>query len=134
MPNSKFQILNSTSKQFIKFVVVGTLNTAIDIGLLNLLLFWHWDTLIANTIAFLVASVNSFMWNKYWTFDDKSGDWKSQLPFYLLVVTVGVGISDTFIYIFSLIFDWNINVVKVASIAVVFLWNFLAPKFLIFKK
>lgn len=126
--------LLTTSRQFIKFAVVGTLNTAIDIGLLNLLLFWNWNTLVANTLAFLVAAVNSFLWNKYWTFGDKTGDWKSQLPFYLLVVTVGVGISDLFIYIFSLIFGWDINVVKVASIAVIFLWNFLAPKFLIFRK
>lgn len=123
-----------TGKQFIKFAVVGVSNTAIDLGLLNLLLFYHWDTLVANTVAFLVASVNSFMWNKYWTFGDKTGNWKTQLPFYLIVVTVGVGISDAFIYIFSLIFGWDINIVKIASIAAVFLWNFLAPKFLIFKK
>jgi putative flippase GtrA len=126
--------LSVSSQQFLKFAVVGTLNTAIDIGLLNLLLYFHWNTLVANTVAFLIAAVNSFMWNKYWTFGDKSGDWKSQLPFYLLVVAVGVGISNTFIYIFSLIFGWDINVVKIASIAVVFVWNFLAPKFLIFKK
>ena len=117
-----------------KFIVVGFSNTVIDLGLLNLLLLYGWHAISANTVAFLIASINSFMWNKYWTFGDKTGDWKSQLPFYLLIVTVGVGISNTFIYIFSLIFGWDINVVKIASIAVVFLWNFLAPKFLIFKK
>jgi putative flippase GtrA len=130
----KFFKLPQVGQQFIKFVVVGVSNTAIDLGLLNLFLFYGWNTLVANTVAFLVASINSFMWNKYWTFGDKTGDWKSQLPFYLLVVTVGVGISDAFIYVFSLIFGWDINVVKIASIAAVFLWNFLAPKFLIFKK
>ena len=134
MLNSKFKILNSTSKQFLKFAVVGTTNTVIDLGLLNFLLYLHWNVMLANTLAFLVASVNSFMWNKYWTFGDTQGDWRKQLPFYLIVVTVGVGISDLFIYIFSLMFGWNVNVVKIASIAVVFLWNFLAPKFLIFRK
>jgi len=124
----------TTSKQFIKFAAVGILNTAIDIGLLNLLLYFHWQVIIANTIAFLIAAINSFVWNKFWTFGDKEGDWKTQLPFYLIIVTVGVGISDAFIYLLSVMFGWNVNVVKILSIGVVVLWNFLAPKFLIFKK
>jgi putative flippase GtrA len=123
-----------TGKQFIKFAVVGVLNTAIDIGLLNLLLYFGWNTILANTVAFLIAATNSFIWNKYWTFGDQKGDWKKQLPFYLIVVTVGVGISNAFIYVFSLIFGWDINVVKIVSIGAVFSWNFLAPKLLIFRK
>lgn len=126
--------LLTTSRQFIKFAVVGVSNTAIDIGLLNLLLYFHWNTILANTVAFLIAAVNSFLWNKYWTFGDTKGDWREQLPFYLIIVTVGVGISDAFIYYLSLIFGLDVNIVKILSIGVVFLWNFLAPKFLIFRK
>ncbi len=123
-----------TTKQFSKFAIVGLGNTLIDIGLLNLLLFWHWDVMIANSLAFIAAAINGFLWNKYWTFGDTVGDWRKQLPFYLLIVTVGLGISNAFIYFLSVIFGWDVNVVKILSIGAVFLWNFLAPKFLIFRK
>jgi len=122
------------SSQFIKFAVVGIGNTAIDIGLLNLLLYWHWSVLLANTLAFLVAAINSYFFNKYWTFGDKTSKWQWQLPFYITVVAIGLGLSDLFIYVLSIIFHWDVNVVKILSIAVIGLWNFLAPKFLIFKK
>lgn len=123
-----------TGKQFTKFAVVGVGNTIIDIGLLNVLLYFHWPVLLANTVAFVFAATNSFFLNKYWTFGDKEGKWQTQLPFYIFVATVGLGISDSLVYVLSLIFHWNVNFVKILSIGIIFLWNFLAPKFLIFKK
>jgi putative flippase GtrA len=59
--------------QVAKFVLVGALNTLIDWGVLNLLLF------LANIasgpfysvfkgISFIVAVTNSYFWNKFWTF------------------------------------------------------------------
>ena len=114
--------------------MVGVGNTAIDIGLLNLFLFWHWPVMWANTIAFIFAAVNGFFLNKYWTFGDTTGKWQVQLPFYVTVAAVGLGLSDALVYVFSLIFHWDVNVVKILSIGIIGLWNFLAPKFLIFKK
>ncbi len=131
---NKFTDIIKIAKQFSKFAIVGLGNTLIDIGLLNLLLFWQWNIMVANSLAFLVAATNSFLWNKYWTFGDVAGDWRKQLPFYLLIVTVGLGISNAFIYLLSVIFGWDVNLVKILSIGAVFLWNFLAPKFLIFRK
>lgn len=122
------------SQQFIKFAIVGVGNTAIDIGLLNLLIYLGWPILWANTVAFIFAATNSFFLNKYWTFGDREGKWHIQLPFYITVATVGLLISDGFVYILSIIFHFDVNVVKILSIGAIFLWNFLAPKFLIFKK
>ena len=122
------------SRQFIRFAIVGVGNTLIDIGLLNLLIYCHWGVLGANTAAFIVAATNSFFLNKYWTFEDTTGKWQLQLPFYLTVAAVGLGLSDALVYILSIIFHWDVNVVKILSIGVIGLWNFLAPKFLIFHK
>ena len=122
------------SRQFIRFAIVGVGNTLVDIGLLNLLIYWHWPVLWANTVAFIFAATNSFFLNKYWTFEDTVGKWQLQLPFYVAVAAVGLGISDAFVYIGSIIWHWDVNVVKIFSIGAIFLWNFLAPKFLIFKK
>jgi len=123
-----------TSKQFVRFAIVGTGNTIIDIGLLNWLIYLGWPVLLANTVAFIFAATNSFFFNKYWTFKDTEGKWQIQLPFYVTVALVGLGISNLCVYVMSIIFHWDINMVKILSIGLIFLWNFLAPKFLIFKK
>ncbi|SRR6266849_735883 len=63
--------------QFLRFCAVGTSNAIIDFGVLNLLLWLYptidlWKTLEYNSIAVLLASTNSFFWNKYWTFQQRS--------------------------------------------------------------
>ncbi len=63
--------------QFLRFCVVGTLNAVIDFGVLNLLLWLYpttvlWKTLGYNSVAVLLASTNSFFWNKYWTFQQRN--------------------------------------------------------------
>ncbi len=121
-------------RQFSKFALVGGLNTAIDIGLLNVLVYYSWPIMPANTVAFVVAVINSFFMNKYWTFGDTTGKWQTQLPFFVFVSLVGLGISNGFVYLMSLIFHFDLNLVKFTSVVLIFLWNFLAPKFLIFKK
>ena len=63
-------------QQFLCFCGVGTLNAVIDFGILNLLLSLHptlntWKILSYNSLAVLLASTNSFFWNKYWTFKQR---------------------------------------------------------------
>ncbi len=60
-----------------RFAVVGISNSVIDFGILNLLLWLYpttntWQTLGYNSLAVLLASTNSFFWNKYWTFQQKN--------------------------------------------------------------
>ena len=60
--------------RFTKFGLVGALNSSIDFGILNLFMLMSG---IASGGAFLVfkvlsatlAVVNSYLWNKYWTFE-----------------------------------------------------------------
>ena len=63
--------------QFLRFCVVGTSNAVIDFGVLNLLLWLYpttdlWKTLGYNSIAVVLASTNSFFWNKHWTFQQRN--------------------------------------------------------------
>lgn len=122
-------------KQIFKFGLVGVLNTAIDFGLLNLLvLVFGWPVIWANTLSFSAAVTNSFFMNKYWTFDEREGRLHMQFWGFLIVALVGLGISDLMIYWLSDLIGLHYNLAKLASVLVVFIWNFWASKYLIFKK
>ena len=56
-----------------EFSVVGVGNAVVDLGMLNLLL-WFWPTgdpvmlALYNTLALLCANANSYFWNTMWIF------------------------------------------------------------------
>jgi putative flippase GtrA len=133
--------------QFAKFGAVGALNSFIDFGILNLLIFLFsigsdlWFS-IFKAISFLCATTNSYFWNKYWTFESSNKPKVSEAAkFYTIAITGGfLNVS-----IASLIFSginrpeyipvnlWA-NVAALGGILSAFIWNFLGYKFIVFKK
>ena len=61
--------------QVAKFAAVGGLNTLLDLGILNVLIlisgvavgYWY---PVFKGISFVVANINSYFWNKHWTFQE----------------------------------------------------------------
>src|SRR3989338_5399214 len=59
--------------QFVKFGIAGGLNSMIDLGTLNFLIYFSgiaggvWYS-VFKSISFVVAVTNSYFWNKYWVF------------------------------------------------------------------
>jgi len=133
--------------QFGKFAAVGTLNTFVDIGVLNLeiLIFGTpaaWPYRIFKAISFLAATTNSFFWNKFWTFDSRGPANPAQtIKFYLVAIggfLINVGIAS---YVFSgvarpVAISANLwaNIGALAGVASGFLWDFLGYKYVVFKK
>ena len=128
--------------QMMRFILVGVLNTAVDFGVLNLLVqLFHWAVLPANVVSFSLAVINSYFFTKYWTFRDKSGKSFQQFGGFVAVNLIGLGISTLIleyglpvseIYWVGLAFGWRYNIVKVVSVFIVWAWNFLTYKFIIF--
>ena len=138
--------------QFGKFAVVGFLGAAIDFSVLN----WisHFTGITAgltlgwiNIPGFLIAVINSYFWNKMWTFKiqtelgsvrDPSSVWGS-FPKFLSVTIISLAInSGTIIALTSISFGFDsqiwLNISKVAANAVALVWNFIGYKFFAFKK
>ena len=139
----KFAIL----LQAAKFFLVGGLNTFIDLGILNLLIFAGGTAVgiwfsVFKGIAFVVAVLNSYVWNKYWTFNTKTQAQGKEFIQFLLVSIVGfvinVGIASFFVNIIGApdTMSDNIwaNVSAVIATLTAMLWNFIGYKFIVFKK
>jgi putative flippase GtrA len=58
-------------RQFIKFNLVGLLNTALDFAVFTLLSWLGVFYIIAQCISYGVGMLNSYTLNKYWTFAQK---------------------------------------------------------------
>lgn len=136
--------------QFAKFAAVGTLNSFIDLGVLNLQTFFSGIPAkdisnltfgIFKTVSFLSATTNSFFWNKLWTFDDKSKlKAETVAKFYAITAfnaLLNVGVATGVKAIGPLGFSpelWVNVVAPISGIFVSFMGNFLGYKFLVFKK
>ncbi len=135
-------------KQFVKFFVVGIINTAIDFVVLNFEMMLTGITsgpymFVLNSISFSVATTNSFFMNKRWTFEDKENK-QSGVKFsqFLVVSIVGITINGGIVYaitsftnpLFGMSPQLWANVAKLFATVVSLIWNFLGYKFIVFKK
>ncbi len=134
--------------QFAKYFLAGTLNTFIDLGVLSLLMAifgvsagLHYS--IFKAISFTFAVVNSYFWNKLWTFEKKETKVSSkEFSQFYLVTGVGflmnVGIASLVVNVVNPQFGmskelWAMTGGIVAAVSVC-AWNFLGYKLIVFKK
>ena len=132
--------------QFAKFSAVGTLNNAIDFGIINLLIFM---TGIVNgggyslfkTVSFLSGTTNSFFWNKFWTFGATEKPHSQEVMKFFLFAIVGgiinVGIASFIVIGISAPGSvsqkvWA-NVGALGGVAGGLIWDFIAYKFFVFR-
>lgn len=132
--------------QFIKFGVVGVSNTAVDWIVFLLITHLIVTTIsfepTAKAIAFIVAVLNSYLWNTVWTFKkeyrsatgrDQSAKTKLFVKF-IVVSLIGWGVNYlVFKYTrFNLSQGQIISLIAASGAAT--LWNFFANKLWTYKK
>lgn len=69
--------------QFVKYALVGVLNTLLTLGLIFLCKsVFGIDQMLSNAIGYVAGFVNSFLWNKTWVFHSKKGYAKEAVKFF----------------------------------------------------
>jgi putative flippase GtrA len=134
--------------QIAKFGCVGAANFAVDIGILNLLIFLSGTAVGVAYIAFKVISfafavTNSYIWNKIWTF--KKVDTKEtgkEFGQFIMISVIGLILNAAVAGFLVIVVGpmGGINVKTWASVSAavasicVMAWNFLGYKFWVFRK
>lgn len=146
---------HSEIAQVIRFGLVGILNTVVDFLAYNLILFFiiGFPPVIASIISGTLAMINSFIFNKNFTFRAKKlSPFKLVLFFVLTIIGLYV-IRPLIVYFFTGIWLWpsqliyhvsaslhlsltqdfiSHNVALVAAIAIVLVYNYLTYKYFVF--
>ena len=86
------------SKQGFRFLMVGGINTAVGYGAYALLIFFGLQYLIANTISTIIGVINSYLWNRFFTFKSKDKA-LGEMARFVLVYLVSYCASMLFLYL-----------------------------------
>lgn len=131
-----------------KYGVIGVLNTLLNAGIYNFLIF---ITNIASGFtvdlffitAFVVTVTNSFLWNRYWAFEQIGTETvgKDAFQFFFIstvVAVINIGILHIIVNVIGAPANIDLkiwaNVALALTIITSFFGNFFGYKFIVFKK
>ncbi len=125
-----------TLVQIVKFMTVGVLNTAIDAAAYLILTRWLGlgsMLVLAKGIAYVIGMLNSFFWNRSWTFGDKGNIWRAAGLFTLTHVFALAINAGTM----ALVLDW-LHLPEIVALGAAtgasFVWNFVLNKLVVFRE
>ena len=138
------------ARRFAKFAMVGLSGLVIDVTVLNLLKFAGAATPVAVAIAFLVAALNNFYWNRRWVYPEtRTVKKRRQLPVFMLVNAFGLLINEAIFYFFEVPFTsifrgllvasqglattLGLNFTKGVGATIVMVWNFAVNRLVTFR-
>ncbi len=93
-------------QQLLRFGLVGGLNTFVDLLILNALLWVHPTQrtlllIIYNSVAYGIGAINSFVLNKYWTFEQRRQTTVIELVRFALTTAAGIVVNDVLVWTLS---------------------------------
>lgn len=111
--------------KFIKFGLVGTGGMVVDFGVT-----WlckeklRWNKYISNSLGFVLAATNNYIWNRLWTFESQNEQVVTEYGLFFLISVIGLGLNNLIIYLVHEKLKVNFYVAKIIAIGCVTIWNF----------
>lgn len=119
---------------FFKYCIVWISSTLVDIWSLFILVdLLNINLYFSVVISFLLAVINGFSWNKFWTFEDSSKKIKTQFVKFLIISLIWLLITLWLMYLFVDILKINYLISKALTSIIVLFWNYFWNKVWTFK-
>ncbi len=87
---------------------------------------------ISNSVGFILAASNNYIWNRLWTFESKTENIPTEYISFLIVSIIGLALNNMFLWIFTDKLNINFYISKVLAIGLITLWNFFMNYFFTF--
>ena len=111
--------------RLIKFCVVGCSGMIVDF-----FFTWlckeklKWNKYISNSIGFILAATNNYVWNRIWTFQSQNLEVAREYMSFFVISLIGLGLNNLIIYLVHEKLHFNFYLSKIIAIGCVTLWNF----------
>jgi len=118
--------------KFIKFSIVGFSNLFISLAVYYILIFLSINYQIANTVGFLVATFNSYFWNKLWVFKNNKNKISDIIKFYIVCLSSWL-LSTVLLYIWIQKLGISDKIAPIVNLCITTPLNYLMNKLWVFK-
>ncbi len=121
--------------QFVRYFFVGGFAFVVDFGLLYILTEYaglHY--LLSATLSFIAGLLVNYIISCLWVFNGSK--FKNRLVeflFFAAIGVVGLALNDALIWLFTDCIGTHYMFSKIVAAAMVYLWNFFARKYLVFR-
>lgn len=121
--------------QFVRYFFVGGFAFVVDFGLLYILTEYaglHY--LLSATLSFISGLLVNYIISCIWVFSNSK--FKNRLVeflFFAAIGVVGLLLNDALIWLFTDCIGTHYMFSKIVAAAIVYLWNFFARKYLVFR-
>lgn len=111
--------------RFVRFGIVGVGGMVVDFGVT-----WlckeklRWNKYISNSLGFILAATNNFIWNRLWTFESQNDAVIREYTSFVLIALVGLGLNNLIIYLLHERLHIHFYLSKLIAIGCVTIWNF----------
>ena len=86
--------------RFVRFGIVGCSGMIVDFGVTWLCKEkFRWNKYLSNSLGFVLAATNNYIWNRLWTFQSQSEAVAREYVSFVIIAIVGLGINNTIIYL-----------------------------------
>lgn len=128
-------IASQNVREFLRYFGASLVALLCDAGSLALMTsVFHVPYLISAPIAFLFGLAIVYALSIYWVFERRDmQNPAAEFGIFLVIGVVGLGVNELVLWIFTGLFGVFYLVSKVASVVVVFTWNFFARKYTLFR-
>jgi putative flippase GtrA len=117
----------------VKFGITGMSGMVLDFSLTWLFKdVLHVNKFLANAIGFSAAVMSNYYINRIWTFQNKAKV-STQLAAFITVSVIGLLLNSMVVYVFNNLLLLNFYLSKIIAVGLVFIWNFSANYFYVFK-
>lgn len=111
--------------RLIKFCVVGFSGMLVDFFFTWLCKEkFKWNKYISNSIGFILAATNNYVWNRIWTFQSQNLEVAREYISFFVISLIGLGLNNLIIYLVHEKLHFNFYLSKIIAIGCVTLWNF----------
>lgn len=123
-----------SKSQIVKYITVGLSSAFIDLFLLIMLREKaNFTPVLAVATNQIIVICYNFLLNKYWSFETKKEPLR-QFSRYAVLVVFNYFSSIILMYLFYNVIGINYKIVRIASIAMLFSFNFVAYKYWVYKE